>query len=178
MTDNGLPQQPLNLATGDMVTPVVATPSTSTEDTTHPDSGAFATVADLEQRWHSLTSDEQVKAASLLDDAADLIRVTCPHWREATSQSLIRVSCAIARRAMQADAIGDVSGVTQTSQTAGPFSQSFTYSNPTGDLYLTAAEIKALGGRGGQRAFQIDMSQPTRRSWWDTEPPVVISEVL
>lgn len=160
MTD-GYPQAPISLETDTTVTPLVVT-NPLLLDADHPTTGAFATVADLEQRWHALTSEESTKAAALLDDAADLIRVTCPRWTQATKQTLIRVSCAMVRRAMQADANGTDAGVSQTSQTAGPFSQSFTYSNPTGDLYLTTAEITALGG-GGSSWFYDPITGETGR---------------
>lgn len=48
-------------------------------------------------------------------------------------------------------------GVTNAQQTAGSFSEAFTYSNPMGDLYLTRAE-KARLGVGVQRAYHLDMS--------------------
>jgi hypothetical protein len=46
-------------------------------------------------------------------------------------------------------------------ETTGPFSRSFNYSNPTGDLYLTKAERRLLGG-GVQRAGSIDTVPPGR----------------
>lgn len=103
----------------------------------------FATVADLEARWHALTPDEQAQAEALLADAADLIMSECPRYMEASAATLKRVACAMVKRAM---INGDnAMGVTQTQQTAGPFSQMFSYSNPSGDLYLTKAEKRSLG---------------------------------
>ncbi len=43
-------------------------------------------------------------------------------------------------------------GVSQSTQTAGSFSESMSYSNPDGDLYLTSAERKSLG-KGVPTAF-------------------------
>ena len=48
-------------------------------------------------------------------------------------------------------------GVSQHTETAGSYSESISYSNPAGDLYLTSAEKKSLGV-GCQRAFSIDMA--------------------
>ena len=39
----------------------------------------------------------------------------------------------------------DALGVSNASYTMGPFSQSATFSNPSGDLYLTANERRMLG---------------------------------
>ena len=50
----------------------------------------------------------------------------------------------------------DRAGVSQSTQTAGSFSESMSYSNPDGDLYLTSAERKSLG-KGVQTAFHIHM---------------------
>ena len=118
-----------------------------------PESGAFATVTDLETRWHSLTGAEQSKAAALLDDASDVIRTTCPAWRKASEATLKRVTCAITKRAMLAR--DDIAGVSQQTQTAGSFSESTSYSNPAGDLYLTASEKESLGGDGGAWAYDM-----------------------
>ncbi len=116
--------------------------------------GAFATVDDLEARWHALTSAEWGKAEALLDDASDLIRSTCPLWAEASATTLKRIACAAAKRAMLSG--DDTAGITQHTETAGSYSESYSYSNPAGDLYLTASEKTALGGTGA--AWSYDMS--------------------
>lgn len=125
-----------------------ASPSNGTEP---PETGAFATAQDLADRWHALTTDEQAKATALLDDAADLIRTTCPKWRDAAEPTLKRVSCAAVKRAMLNG--DDAAGVTQHTETAGAYTESFSYSNPAGDLYLTASEIESLGGPGTAWAY-------------------------
>lgn len=111
---------------------------------------AYATVADVESRWHALTGADASRCGALLDDASDMIDSTCPHAGEASEATRRRVACAMVIRALQS---GDMAGVTQASQTTGPFSQSWSYSNPSGDLYLTKAERSALGSGGRQTAF-------------------------
>jgi len=127
----------------------------------------FASAADLASRWRTLTSGEEASAGVLLADASSLILDECPTAdlvadddaaalakRTAT---LKRIVCAMVKRAMVRGA--DEVGVQTSQTTAGPFSQSQTYSNPTGDLYLTKAERRALPcGRG--RAFMVDMIPP------------------
>lgn len=114
----------------------------------------YATEGDVEARWRALSDVEATRCAALLADASDLIRTTCPNWQASGADTLRRVTCAAVIRALQS---GDMAGVTQSSQTAGPFSQSWSYSNPSGDLYLTKAEKKALGGT--VRLGSTDMSQ-------------------
>lgn len=123
-------------------------------DTTRP----FATVADLEARWHPLTDSEQAKAEVLIGDASDMIIDAAVDVDSVRPETLTRICCQMVKRAMIAEATNPT-GVTQYSQTAGSFSESGTYANPTGDLYLLAAEKRAL--RGSQRAWHITMQGET-----------------
>nr|WP_236023770.1 Gp19/Gp15/Gp42 family protein [Bifidobacterium miconis] len=65
-----------------------------------------------------------------------------------------RVCCAMVKRAMLNR---DVAGVTQGTQTANGFTESYSYSNPDGDLYLTKSELRSLGC-GVQRMWSIDLA--------------------
>ena len=121
---------------------------------------AFATASELAARWRPLTPAEQATAGTLLSDASLVIRAECPDVDARTTalpptldpDILKMVACAMVKRAMIAGA--DAEGVTAQQQTAGPFSQSLTYSNPMGNLYLTKAE-KRLLGCGAQAAFTV-----------------------
>lgn len=115
----------------------------------------FAIVSDLEKRWRALTVDEQSRASVLIDDASDKVMTTCPGYVSASAATLTRIVCAMVRRAMAADDNGI--GVSSSQETQGPFNQSFSYSNPLGDLYMTKAEMRELG-KGTQRAFHVDMA--------------------
>lgn len=117
------------------------------------DTTVFATVDDVATRWRTLSESETTRCTALLADASDLIRTSCPNWQTAGETSLRRVTCAAVIRALQT---ADMAGVTQSSQTAGPFTQSWSYSNTGGDLYLTKAEKKTLGGT--VQCGSIDMS--------------------
>ena len=86
----------------------------------------------------------------IIDAAADVDSVR--------QETLTRICCQMVKRAMIAEA-ANPTGVTQYSQTAGSFSESGTYANPTGDLYLLAAEKRAL--RGSQRAWHTTMQGET-----------------
>ncbi|MCI1984077.1 MAG: phage Gp19/Gp15/Gp42 family protein [Bifidobacteriaceae bacterium] len=116
---------------------------------------AFAQVSDLADRWHALTDAETTKAKVLLEDASQKLRDDYPDAVAAASpMTLKRIVCAMVKRAMTVG--DDMAGISQHSETDGPFNASFTYSNPDGDLYLTKSEKKSLGV-GVQKAFHIDL---------------------
>lgn len=106
---------------------------------------AFATVDDLEARWRPLSSAEQERAEVLLDDAAVYLSalVTVDGSDQAQADVLKVVSCSMVQRVMSSDV--DTFGVSQASMTAGSYTQSMTFANPSGDFYLTAMEKRLLG---------------------------------
>lgn len=119
----------------------------------------FATVQDLESRWHKLLDSESEQATVLLADASQMVIDTCPQYVNASPLTLTSIVCAMVKRAM-ISGDSDAVGVSSTQETAGPFSQSMSYTNPMGDLYLTKAEKLRLG-KGSQRAFSIDLGGGT-----------------
>lgn len=70
---------------------------------------------------------------------------------------VVDVVCAMVARSTPGDT---AAGVGAVQETAGPFSRSLTFANPTGDLYLTAAELRLLGGGRVQRAGSVDLLPP------------------
>mgnify|MGYP003313527634 CR=1 FL=1 len=58
------------------------------------------------------------------------------------------VCCNMVIRAMSATEV-DSYGASGMSMTAGPYTQSWTYSNPTGDMYITKFEKRLLGITSG-----------------------------
>ena len=110
---------------------------------------AYATYEDVEARWRPLSSDEQSRATVLLGDAASILDslVKVDEDDDAQAELLKVVSCDMVIRAMAAAA--DTFGVTQSSMTAGPYTQSWSYANPSGDLYLTKLEKRLLGIASG-----------------------------
>lgn len=127
---------------------------------------AYATVDQLVARWRPLTSEETAKADVLLEDASVQIRAEIPDLRariEAGDTDLlsaaIRVECAMVKRAMASG--DDGVGITSAQETQGPFSHTFQYANPSGDLYLTKAERRLLTAGGAQRAFTISQGGDT-----------------
>jgi hypothetical protein len=111
---------------------------------------AFATYEDVEARWRFLSLDERTKVTCLLDDAAVILgsKVAVDPTDEAQAAALKLVSCGMVVRAMVA-AASDAFGVGELTATMGPFSQTASYANPNGDLYLTKEERRLLGVVGG-----------------------------
>lgn len=124
-------------------------------------SGAvWSSVADVEARWRVLTEGERERAAALIDDATSLILDEYPKAGETIrAESLRRIVCQMVKRAML-NPVGDTSvggvGVSNASMTAGPYTQSLTFQNPQGDLYLSKSERRALSRRRG-RAYEVDL---------------------
>lgn len=107
---------------------------------------AFATVADLEARWRSLSDAEEAQASVLLDDAAAYLQalVEVDPDDEIQAANLKMVSCNMVKRAMSSSA-SDAFGVTNATATMGPFSQQVAYANPSGDMYVSKSERAILG---------------------------------
>lgn len=109
----------------------------------------FATWTDVQARWRPLTAAEQTVATTLLADVSDMIR---SRFRDVdariasgslTAASAKRIAATAVKRAMIAS---DAEGLESRAQTAGPFSVSDKFTNPNGNLYLTAEDIRLLGG--------------------------------
>lgn len=111
----------------------------------------YATVGDIEVRWRTLSATEQTKAAALISDATAIIdSLAGPAFEcsEDWDEKAKIVCCNMVIRAMSAGE-SDAFGLSQTSMTAGPYSQSWSYANPSGDMYLTKLEKRMLGVTSG-----------------------------
>ena len=107
---------------------------------------AFATSADLAERWRPLEGDEAALADTLLEDAGLMLRqyVSVDGADEQRLDALRMVSCNLVKRAMVASS-SSAFGVDQTTANMGPFSQTMHFINPSGDLYISAVEKAMLG---------------------------------
>ena len=106
----------------------------------------YATTADIEARWRTLSADERTRAEVLIQDASAMLDnlVDVDALDAERYQLLTTVTCNMVIRAMSATSL-DTFGVSQTSVTAGPYTQSYSYANPSGDMYLTKFEKRLLG---------------------------------
>lgn len=107
---------------------------------------AYATVSDLMQRWRVLSDAEQARAEVMLDDAATILDATVDIDEDNEKQAALlkTVSCSMVKRAMVSMADGML-GVSQGTISADIYSQTFQFSNPGGDMYLTQMERRLLG---------------------------------
>lgn len=106
---------------------------------------AYAEVSDLEARWKPLTEEEQQIAETLLEDASAMLDALVDVDGKCVQENLLKIVCCnMVQRSMTAGTM-DAFGVTQQSMTAGPYTQSWTMANPSGDMYLTKMEKKLLG---------------------------------
>ena len=111
---------------------------------------AYATIDDLEQRYRVLVGDEVTKAEAYLNDATAFlmaeftraeIDTDADTWDEAYAQAVKGVVCAMVKRSLATSSGADIQS---ESASVGAYSQTFTYANPTGDLYLKESERRLL----------------------------------
>lgn len=116
---------------------------------------AFATVADYISRCGPIDDGDEGRVAALLEDASAYLRGAFRRQMgsdyaagaNATFDENVKPVC-VAMVARAVNAPGAMAGITQQSQTTGPYSASVTFANPTGDLYLGRSDLKRLGLAG------------------------------
>ena len=118
---------------------------------------AFASVADYTARYGAPSDPDRCRV--LLDDAGaflegELLRsgIEVDEDDELQESNLKRISCRLVSSML--DTADGMSGVSQSSMTAGPFTNSWTFSNPTGAFKLLQSERRSLGV-GGVRAGSV-----------------------
>lgn len=129
---------------------------------------AFATIAQLEAFWRPLNEEEQTRATILLDLASERLRVIAGDsnvdidTKVAESGSYAAVVQWVVmesvKRALQTPV--DAMPVDTYSQTAGPYSENYKYTNPSGDLWFKKKELAELGISGVQK---LDTITPNTR---------------
>lgn len=130
---------------------------------------SYATVQDLETYWRPLNEAEEARAADLIALASSRLRLYADaagvdlDAKAAASEdyanALKWVVMEATKRAMSTPI--DTPPVDSWSQTAGPYSENYKFTNPSGDLWFKKAELKTLGISGVQRATSI--SPATRK---------------
>lgn len=123
----------------------------------------YATTDDLAAFWRPLLSTEEDRANSLLEFASSRLRMEAAKADidldamveeddDYADQVKLTVMEAV-KRAMLTPI--DVPPVDNYSQAAGPYSENFKFTNPSGDLWFKKAELKALGIMGNQKVGSI-----------------------
>ena len=123
----------------------------------------YATIADLEAYWRPLDESEESRATQMITIASSRLRLYA-------SNSGIDIDAKIAESTDYAEAVKwvvreatkrdlstplDTPPVDSYSQAAGPYSENYKFTNPSGDLWFKKAELKTLGISGVQRATSI-----------------------
>lgn len=136
----------------------------------------FATVADLEGRYRKLDDAEKARANVLLKDATEALVVELALVGKEVSKDdsvqmglLEMVCCNMVKRVL---ANGTSADISQMSEARGPFSTSYTFSNPSADMYIREDERRWLGipkrrsriGFIGQ-SHMLDRKAPDEEAW-------------
>lgn len=118
----------------------------------------YATVDDLSVFWRQITESETDRANDLLTLASSRLRVYADaagvdldqKVEDSTDFANITkwVVMEAVKRAMATPT--DVPPVDNYSQSAGPYSENYRFTNPSGDLWFKKSELKALGISGNQ----------------------------
>lgn len=123
----------------------------------------YATVADLEAYWRPLDESEESRATQMITIASSRLRLYA-------GNAGIDIDAKIAESTDYAEAVKwvvmeatkralstpiDTPPVDSYSQAAGPYSENYKFTNPSGDLWFKKAELKTLGISGIQRAVSI-----------------------
>jgi hypothetical protein len=102
---------------------------------------AYATVDDLSAFWKPVT--DTARAELLLGFASGIVRKRCAGEPDADVAKW--VVCDMVKAAMLYE---DYPAVSQATASAGGYSSSMTFANPTGDLYWKGQYSDALGLKG------------------------------
>lgn len=116
---------------------------------------AFATVNDLTTLWRPMTTEEQTRAAALLEIvSASLCEEADRVGKDLEIMVQIDHNLAEVARSVAVDVVArtlmtstDQEPLSQFSQTAGPYSASGTYLVPGGGLFIKRSELARLGLR-------------------------------
>lgn len=123
----------------------------------------YATVADLSLYWRTITASETARAEDLLTLASSRLRI---YAEESNIDLDAKVTASTdyantakwvvmeaTKRALATPT--DIPPVDNYSQAAGPYSENYRFTNPSGDLWFKKSELKALGIAGKQIADSI-----------------------
>lgn len=122
----------------------------------------YTSIEYLNLRYQAGLDLEDAQAQTLIAEASQMLRDEMPAAVARLEQSnrfatLERVVARMVWEALPKDATPPP-GVETTQFGVGPFQHSYRYENPSGRLFITKADRRAL--RGGQRAGMVDVLQP------------------
>lgn len=120
----------------------------------------FATVEDLAAGWSGYEDDMEEQASTMLVRVSTRLAamlaahgIEVDRHDEVQSAILKDVTCEVVRRSLSSQSVADGMPVSQFTETATPYSNSYIFSNANGDVYLTRQEKELLGLVGGHAVF-------------------------
>lgn len=125
---------------------------------------AYANADDLAVFWKAQTGDDVARANNLLKLASNRLRTLSAQIGHGDMDELVNndpayfitvqwVVMESTKRAMLTPT--DLPPVNSYQQTAGPYSENFQYTNPSGDLWFKKSELHDLGLYGNQTMTSI-----------------------
>ena len=118
----------------------------------------YANLDDLQSRWRDLSVQEKTRAAVLLKDAEVMILAELTSYGkklEDVEPAILRlVECNMCARVLSAGT--NAADITQMTESAGCYSQTYTYSQPGTSLYISKKERRLLG-IGGARIGGVSL---------------------
>lgn len=127
----------------------------------------IATVKELSIFWKEISETDKNRAEMLLRMATNILRGKSVKFgvdidEKVKSDEIFKdnvkwVVFEAVKRALQTPQ--DTPPVNSYSQSAGVYSENFTYTNPAGDLWFKKSELQILGFGGNQRVKSINMCQ-------------------
>ncbi|CAH0233984.1 hypothetical protein SRABI26_02724 [Arthrobacter sp. Bi26] len=122
---------------------------------------SYATLASLRQHWAALPAGREDEATQKLFEASVEVRALYPDVDRRLMAGELDASvpelvvCRMVKRSMDAPD-SQIAGVNQIQQSAGPFGQTLSFTNPDGNVYLSKSDRALLGaGRAKGKAFTI-----------------------
>lgn len=126
----------------------------------------FATVEELQAFWKVLTDTEQTRASSLLTLASNRLRmigknvgVDVDAEKEASEAYGSTLGWVVMEATKRAMLTPEGPPVESAQITAGPYSENYKYSNPSGDLWFKKSELYDLDLYGKQTLDSISTSR-------------------
>ena len=123
----------------------------------------YATVADLSLYWRTIAESESARAEDLLTLASSRLRVYAGEAGVNLDEKVAEdddykntakwVVMEAVKRALATPT--DIPPVDNYSQAAGPYSENYRFTNPSGDLWFKKSELKALGIAGNKKVDSI-----------------------
>lgn len=123
----------------------------------------YATTTDLSTYWRPIETSEEARANDLLSLASSRLRLYASNAGFSLDEKITAdddykdavkwVVMEATKRAMSTPI--DTPPVDSYSQAAGPYSENYKFTNPSGDLWFKKAELKTLGITGNQQVTSI-----------------------